>query len=549
MTSTSANAIADAIVDDQLEENPEIGARLRPPGARFDFLPSDSLADYAARQAREDRWRSDLAASAPSGLSYDVATEVLGARNQARVCRFELWNVKQMGGFQVGLADLALSQPVGTPDLRAQAIARFSKFPTYVNTQIANLREGQRLGYSQWEGNVRQVLEQLERLTSTPPEASPYFGPATNDPDPAFRARWTELVTKDINPALVRYRDYLRDEYLPHARKAFGVSGNPGGADCYRASIRLYTTLPLDAKAVHDAGLAELARLEAEMSALSAKSFGGMPVKTLLERFSHDPQYLHRDAADVTALANSAVKRAEAALPQAFGILPSARVIVEPIPKFQERTAAAHYRPAALDGSEPATYRIRLYEPDKTSVVLGESTAFHETVPGHHLQFDIASKRAGNPRIVRFLFNSGYSEGWALYAERLADEMGLYSNDASRMGMLSNAAWRACRLIVDSGLHAFGWDRDRAIALLLEHTAMSAAQAAQEVDRYISWPGQATSYMIGYLEIASLRAEAEKRLGARFDRKQFHDRVLENGSIPLPVLRRRIEAWITSSGT
>jgi len=236
-------------------------------------------------------------------------------------------------------------------------------------------------------------------------------------------------------------------------------------------------------------------------------------------------------------------------MPRAFGILPTAGVVIDPIPKFQERTAAAHYRPAALDGSSPAAYRIRLYESEKTSVVLGESTAFHETIPGHHLQINIANARTDNPRVARFLFNSGFSEGWALYAERLADELGLYSNDASRMGMLSNAAWRACRLIVDSGLHAFGWERERAIKLMLEHTVMSPAQAAQEVDRYISWPGQATSYMTGYLEIARLRAEAEKTLGAKFDLKQFHDRVLENGSVPLPVLRRRIEAWIAGKGS
>jgi uncharacterized protein (DUF885 family) len=238
------------------------------------------------------------------------------------------------------------------------------------------------------------------------------------------------------------------------------------------------------------------------------------------------------------------VERAQAALPRAFGLLPTASVVVEPIPRFQERTASAHYLSAALDGSHPATFRIRLYEVEKTSWVGGESTAFHETVPGHHLQINIANGRPDLPRIARFLFNSGFGEGWALYAERLADELGLYSDDASRLGMLSNAAWRACRLIVDSGLHAMGWDRERAIALLLDHTAMTPAQAAQEVDRYISWPGQATSYMTGYLEIAALRAKAEKAMGSRFDLRRFHDRVLENGGVPLPVLRQRIERWI-----
>lgn len=548
-----ALAVADAIVEDQLAHSPDLEALLRLPGTRYDHFPDDSLAEHAARDALEDGWRARLAAidpkalgASPAALAYDIANETLAARHQARICRFELWSVRQLGGFQVQLADLAQSQPTGTPDLRAQALARFGKMPRYVATQIANLREGLRLGYAQNEGNVRQVIEQLDRLTTGGPEASPLFAPAASDPDPAFRASWRALVERELTPALVRFRDFLRDEYLPHARKAFGVAANPAGAECYRASIRLYTTVPLDAKAIHESGLAELAHLEQEMTALSAKSFGGAPVRSLLERFGHEPAYLHKDAADVTALATAAVTRAQAALPRVFGILPTAEVVIEPIPRFQERTAAAHYRPAAIDGSRPATYRIRLYEPEKTSIILGESTAFHETIPGHHLQINIANARRENPRIARFIFNSGFGEGWALYAERLADELGLYSNDASRMGMLSNAAWRACRLVVDSGIHAFGWDRERAIALMLEHTAMSPAQAAQEVDRYISWPGQATSYMTGYLEIARLRAEATRALGARFDLRQFHDRVLENGSVPLPVLRRRIEAWVAA---
>ncbi len=544
--------IADAIVDDQWEQAPESVVRLRPPGARYDGLPDRSLAGIAARDAREDAWRAKLASveraslgETPAGLAHDIATETLAARRQARICRYELWAVRQMGGVQVQLTEIAQSQPVDTPELRAQARARFAKVPAYIDTEIRNLREGLRLGYAQNARNVEQVIEQLDRLTAAgDPEASPYFAPAAATSDPEHRAAWKTIVTRDILPALTRYRDFLRDEYLPRARKAVGVSANPDGAACYAASIRSFTTMPLEPKAVHDAGLAELARVEEEMAALSKKSFDGAPVRELLGRFSHDKAYLHTDAASVMTQATSAVARAKAALPRAFGILPPGDVTVEPIPKYQERTAAAHYRPAALDGSEPATYRIRLYEPEKTSVVLGESTAFHETVPGHHLQINIANSRSENPRISRFVFNSGFGEGWALYAERLADALGLYSNDASRMGMLSNAAWRACRLVVDTGLHVFGWDRDRAIAMLLEHTAMSPAQAAQEVDRYISWPGQATSYMIGYLEFARLRREAEAALGPRFDERELHDHMLENGAMPLPVLRARIEAWI-----
>jgi uncharacterized protein (DUF885 family) len=279
------------------------------------------------------------------------------------------------------------------------------------------------------------------------------------------------------------------------------------------------------------------------MKVLSAKSFGGTDLPTLLGRFKNSPEYRYRDAAALVSQAKDAIARAKAAAPRAFGLLPTSDVVVEPIPKFQERTAAAHYLRAALDGSRPGTYRIRLYQPEEQSVIAGESTAFHETIPGHHLQLDIATHQ-NNPRIAQLLFNSGFSEGWALYAERLADELGLYSNDAERFGMLTTAAFRACRLVIDTGIHAFGWDRDKAIAFLLDHTAMPRSQAAQEVDRYISWPGQATAYMTGYLEIARLRGEAEKTLGSRFDLRAFHDRVLGGGTVPLPVLAARVESWV-----
>jgi uncharacterized protein (DUF885 family) len=187
---------------------------------------------------------------------------------------------------------------------------------------------------------------------------------------------------------------------------------------------------------------------------------------------------------------------------------------------------------------------VRLYEPARQSWTIGESTAFHEVVPGHHLQIALANENAALPRIARFLFTSGFAEGWALYAEQLADELGLYSGDADRLGMLSNRAWRAVRMVVDTGLHVLGWERQRAIDFLLAHTALSPDQAAQEIDRYIAWPGQAPSYLLGYEEILGLRRTAETRLGARFDVRAFHDVVLAGGGQTLPVLRARIDAWL-----
>jgi uncharacterized protein (DUF885 family) len=263
----------------------------------------------------------------------------------------------------------------------------------------------------------------------------------------------------------------------------------------------------------------------------------------LLERFRSDPSYRYRDAAHVLSLAEAALARAWDALPRAFGRMPRARAILEPIPAFQERTAAPHYLQAALDGSQPAAYRVRLYEPAQQSWTIGESTAFHEVVPGHHLQIALANENAELPDVARFLFTSGFSEGWALYAEQVADELGLYSGPADRLGMLSNRAWRAVRMVVDTGIHVMGWDRQRAIDFMLAHSALGPEQAAQEVDRYIAWPGQAPSYLLGYEEILSLRRDAEKRLGARFDLRAFHDAVLAGGGQTLPVLRTRIESW------
>jgi uncharacterized protein (DUF885 family) len=547
-------AVADAIVDDVFEHAPDLVARLLPPGAHHDKLPDESRAARQARDAREDAWAAELGGidrgalrSAKARLAYDVATETLAARREARVCRYPLWSVGQMSGLQVRFANLAQVQPVGTETARREALARFAALPAYVATQIDNLREGLGLGYTQAAVNVKQVIAQLDRLLATPPDKSPYASPAERDADPAFRAAWLALVQRDIDPALARYRDFLRDEYLPRARAAFGVSANPDGAACYRAAIRSATTLPLDPAEVHRQGERELARIREEMRVVARRAFGTDDLPAVLKRLSTDPAYLHRDRESVTAQATQAMARAKAALPRAFGLLPRSDVTVEPIPAYQERTAAAHYLAAALDGSRPATYRIRLFDAEKQSVSTGESTAFHEAVPGHHLQIDIALQRADNPRIARFVGNGAFSEGWALYAERLADELGLYGSDVSRLGWLSNAAWRAVRLVVDSGIHAFGWDRQRAIDALRASTVLGEQQAAQEIDRYISWPAQATSYMVGYLEIARLRAESERRLGERVDLRAFHDRVLENGSVPLPVLRRHVEAWLGTS--
>jgi uncharacterized protein (DUF885 family) len=541
-------AIADAYVADVFEARPATVARLRPPGARYDALPDDSLAGVAAREARRSAWLAELRAldrgalaSEGARLAHDLARSRLEDEEALRVCRFERWRVSQMStGWPVAFADVALAQPVETEELRAQALARWAAIPAYADAQNEALRQGLAEGWSAPRLVVDLVVGQLDALLAAPPEADPFASPALRSEDAAFRERFLALLGAEVKPALRRHRDFLANEYAPKARAAVGVAANPDGAACYRATLRWSTTLDLAPEAVHTRGLAALEVIEAEMRELSARSFAGEALPSLLQRLRSDPVFLYRDGEHVLDLAQAAMDRAWAALPRAFGRLPEARAILEPIPAFQERTAAPHYQQAALDGSEPAAYRVRLYEPTRQSWTLGESTAFHEVVPGHHLQIALANEDAELPAIARFLFTSGFSEGWALYAEQLADELGLYTSDADRLGMLSNRAWRAARMVVDTGLHVFGWSRERAIEFLLAHTALSSDQAAQEIDRYIAWPGQAPSYLLGYEEILTLRSEAQRALGERFELRAFHDAVLGGGSATLPLLRARV---------
>ncbi len=551
-TGTRALAIADALTDQALEAQPGATARLRIPGFRHDRLPDDSLAGVAARQAQQDAWLAELRDidvtrlhDPNARLAYGLARARLEQAAALRGCRFELWRVSQMSnGWLVDFADMALAQPIETPALRSQALARFAALPRYVDDQIASLRGGLAQGYSAPRLVALHVLAQLDALLAAGDEDSPFASPALRSDDGEFRARFLARVAHDVRPALARYRDFLRDEYAPRARASIAASETPGGEACYRSALRWSTTLEIAPEEVHARGLAALAEIEREMQVISARSFGGKPVPDLLQQLRSDPQFLYRDREHVMRVGQAAMERAWTALPRAFGRLPRARAILEPIPAFQEKTAAAHYLQAALDGSRPATYRVRLYAPTQQSRTGGESTAFHEVVPGHHLQIALANESAALPRIARLLFSSGFSEGWALYAEQLADELGLYSSDADRLGMLNARAFRAVRMVVDSGMHALGWSRERALAFLLAHTALSEDQAAQEIDRYIAWPGQAPSYLLGYQEIVALRREAERELGERFDLRGFHDAVLGDGSSTLPMLRERVRNWI-----
>jgi len=547
----SVTAVADEYYRAFIELRPLSAFFSGVPEAALDRLDQNSLADLARWQRREDRWLAQLRAIPESTLAdtsdrvtYAVLRNALESAVRRRVCRDELWSVSQQGGPQQLPGRLATAQPVGSAELRAKALTRYRGLAPSLEVEVAKLREGVRQGYVAPRVAVEAVIEQLDGLLGTEPEQSPLLVLARRDSTPGWRDSVVAVLRDAVYPALSRYRGYLRRDYLSQARVATAVSAMPHGVGCYRARVRSYTTLDLAPEAIHRIGLEQMERLEAEAKPIARRLFGTDDMPAVWRRLRDDPAMKFSSREEVLDTATAALARAKAALPRWFGRLPRAEMIVDPCLHFEEKSGCPNsYSPAAQDGSRPGRWRINT-SPERASRVDLEATAFHEGYPGHHLDLTLAQERPGAHPITRILGNSGYSEGWGLYAEELAKEMGLYSGDLAQLGRLSSAAFRAARLVVDPGLHVLGWSREQAIDYMLAHTVLSREGATSEVDRYIINPGQATAYMTGRLEIMRLRGEAERRLGDRFDVRAFHDRVLGLGRVPLPFLRAEVERWI-----
>jgi uncharacterized protein (DUF885 family) len=542
--------LADRYLAAYLERNPETNTFYGIPNTHHDRLFDNSLDAEKVWEAKEDGLLADARAidlsrvqSGSARAAYAIAREALESSVESRVCRNELWNVSQMTGWQVDDGYLLTIQPVGTPEARREALARWGALPAYLDTEIANLRVGIASGYTSPKLAVRIVIDQIAALLRSTPADSPFLSPANRDTDAPFKKEFTALYQTRIRRSLQAYHDFLVKEYLPAARETISVTANRDGAACYAASIREFSTLPVPPEEVHKIGLAEVERLTGEMRTIAERSFHTQDVTGLLQDVRTGKEYLFKNREDLIAYSQSALARAKAAIPQWFGVLPKSDVAIEPYPKFREKNASNEYNAPAEDGSRPGLFYINAYQAEKKSRAPSESTTFHETIPGHHLQIAIALERKEGHAIGRYINNSGFAEGWGLYAEQLADEMKLYSGDLDRLGMLSSQAFRAARLVVDTGIHSKNWTRDQAIAYMLAHTAEASDDIASEVDRYIVWPGQATAYMLGKLQIVKAREEARQAMGAQFDIKAFHDRVLEDGAVPVSFLADKIHAW------
>ncbi len=522
------------------------------PDAPADRFGDHSEPSLSAWHARVDAWRRALDAidpdsiqGTPAALTYAFTQERLHALAARRTCRMQLWNVNPTWtGWQYMFAGTLAVQPVDSAADRAAALRRAGDIARYLQTEIKNLRSGQDLGYVAPQSNVTAVIDQVTTLIETPSGDSPFFSPAARSGDAEFVAEYRRVLESVLIPAFVEYRDYLADDYV--GRDVVGVSANPNGEACYAASVRFWSSMSMDPAAIHRLGLSQMSRIQSEMLEIAKTSFGTENVGGLLQELRTNPDYTFESEDAILEYVSAAVERARVAVPDWFKRLPDAELIVIPSPAYEKDSGGGFYSSGTADGGRPGRYQVGTYNPRGISKAGQEATAFHESYPGHHLEGSLALVNDELHPIFRYTYVSGFSEGWALYSERLADEMGLYSSDVARLGMLSNEAYRAARLVVDPGMHVFGWSRQQAIDYMLEHTAEGMDAISAEVDRYAAVPGQATSYLLGSLEIQRLRKQAQDRLGEDFDIREFHDRVLRNGSITLPMLAMSIEAWIAT---
>ncbi|HJS46787.1 MAG TPA: DUF885 domain-containing protein, partial [Gemmatimonadales bacterium] len=471
--------IAQEYVDGYYHQFPEEAYEIGYPDTPMDRLGDRSPAAMDAWRAREDAWLAALRALDPANVEgteaavpLAFALDRLEASVARRVCRTELWNVSPTWtGWQSMLASTFAQQPVATPEERADALTRLRAVPAYLDAEVANLRAGRAGGYLAPAPNVAAVIRQADALAGAAPAESPFGEPAARAADAAFTRQVHALVADSINPAIRRYRDFLAGEY--RGRGSVGVSANPGGAACYAASVRFHTSLDLPAREIHETGLREMERIQSGMARIATDSFGTGDVKGLLERLRTDPRYTFRTGDDVLAYARAAVDRAAAAAPRWFGFVPDARLVIRPFPDFMQASGGGFYSVGSQDGTRPGTYELGTHRPETISKAGMEATAFHEAWPGHHLQMSVALHGQGIHPLLRYMYIPAMGEGWGLYSELLADEMGLYSGELDRLGMLSNQALRAARLVVDPGMHELGWTREQAIEYMLAHTAES----------------------------------------------------------------------------
>ncbi|WP_136161482.1 DUF885 domain-containing protein [Sphingomonas flavalba] len=517
------------------------------------WVAGDRLPDVspAAQQTRIAHWRETMAKleaipvaelSAEEKLNAAVLHEVLRANIAS--APFHTWEMpfNSDSNFWSGLAR---ADDGADAAALTRAVARMRDIPRYFDQQIANMRAGLKRGFSVPRATLAGRADSIAPYAETDPEKNPFYDsfrtlPATmpTAEQDRLRADAKAAISQAVAPAYAKLLAFIRDEYAPKARTTLAAEAMPDGKAFYAAQIKEYTTLDLNAEQIHEIGLKEVARIEAEMRDTMVRSGFKGDFPAYLKFLKTDPQFIAKTPDELMGVSAYVAKRADGKLAEQIGTLPRFRFTIIPVPD-----AIAPFYTAGRGGLKACM--MNTYDLPSRPLYNIPALTLHECAPGHSFQAALALEQpADRPEFRRATYFSGYGEGWGLYTEWLGREMGIYRNPYEEFGQLSYAMWRAVRLVIDTGVHHYGWSRDKAIAYLADHTALSQHEVETEVDRYISWPGQALAYKLGELTIRRLRAKAEAELGAKFDKRTFHDAILSTGALPLPVLEQQIDEYI-----
>ncbi|MGH9503511.1 MAG: DUF885 domain-containing protein [Terriglobales bacterium] len=520
-----------------------------------DRSPEFYKSDVEARR----KFLSRFEAIDPDGLpGQDALSRDLMIRNlrqDIEGARFKPWEmpVNQMAGPHLELLDLLSLTPFNSVKDYDDYLSRLRQVPKMLEQVTGNMRQGLKDRLMQPRYLLEKVVTQAQEIADTAADASPFAKPVNNFPAGISQADQKRLrsavlaaISGEVLPAYKRFTAFVREDYAPHGRIEPGVWALPDGAERYRFEVRRMTTTDMTPEEIHQIGLKQVAETEAEMLALAHK-LGFNDLASLNEHVKNDRQFYATSGQQVLDLYTKYTRQMEKQLPKLFGRLPQNKLEVIPMDPFRSRNAVpADYTPGAQDGSRPGHINVNEWDPEHRLTLNIEAIAYHEGVPGHHLQISIGQELKDLPSFRKNGDYTAFIEGWAFYSERLGKEIGFYQDPYSDYGRLENEMWRAIRLVIDTGVHEKHWSREQMVDFFHRYTAMDEPNVQTEVDRYIAWPGQALAYKLGQLEILGLREEARQKLGARFDLRAFHDEVVGSGPLPLGVLHSQVEHWITS---
>ncbi|MGC2618221.1 MAG: DUF885 domain-containing protein [Acidobacteriaceae bacterium] len=540
----------------QLRTNPEEAAEIGDP--RYNDRWSDYSAAAAERQTAHAREEIRIfeaidATGFPEQEALNKTLMLRQLRNAVEGARFKDWEmpVDPMNGIHLALPQLMDDMPLNNGQDFQNYLARLHGIPTILDQVTANMRQGMADHLMPPKFLLEKVAVQAADIANKPLASSPFAGALEKFPAgiaPADKIQLTiaiqAAIHNEVDPAYAKFAAFVKDDYAPHGRTEDGIWALPDGAARYRFAVREQTTTDKTPEEIHAMGVKQVAEIEKQMLAL-AQSQGYKDLASFNDHIRHDPDLYGKSGQQIFDLYKHYADQMETKLPQLFDHLPKTPLVVVPMVPFREPSAPpADYSPGSADGNRPGKINVNEYDPTHRLLLNVEAIAYHEGVPGHHMQFSIAQELTDIPPFRKFSGYNAYSEGWAFYAERLGKEVGFYQDPYSEYGRLENEMWRSVRLVVDTGVHQDHWTRQQMVDYFHTHTAMDDTNIGTEVDRYIGWPGQALAYKLGQMEILELRERAKRELGPKFDIRKFHDAVLDDGPVPLDVLDQHINRWI-----